>query len=146
MEKQLKNKRQILLIISSICALVFIRLFEDQLFYDPFLQFFKQDYKNKTLPDFEGVKLFFGILCRYSLNTIFSIAILYLLFKQIELVQFATKLYVVFFMGLLFAFFGLLYFSKQPDFLILFYIRRFLIQPLLLIFFIPAFYYQQLSK
>jgi exosortase F-associated protein len=65
MEKLLKNKRQILLIISSICALVFIRLFEDQLFYDPFLQFFKQDFKNKTLPNFEGVKLFLGILLRY---------------------------------------------------------------------------------
>ncbi|WP_396138044.1 exosortase F system-associated membrane protein [Flavobacterium sp.] len=146
MEKQLKNKGQILLIISSICALVFIRLFEDQLFYDPFLQFFKQDYKNKTLPNFEGVKLFLGILLRYSLNTIFSLAILYLLFKQKELVRFAMILYVVFFIGLLFAFFGLLYFSKQPDYLILFYIRRFIIQPLFLVLFIPAFYYQKLSK
>lgn len=146
MEKLLKNKRQILLIISSISALVFIRLFEDQLFYDPFLQFFKQDYKNKTLPNFEGVKLFLGILLRYSLNTIFSLAILYLLFKQKELVRFAMILYVVFFIGLLFAFFGLLYFSKQPDYLILFYIRRFIIQPLFLVLFIPAFYYQKLSK
>jgi exosortase F-associated protein len=146
MEKLLKNKRQILLIISSICALVFIRLFEDQLFYDPFLQFFKQDFKNKTLPNFEGVKLFLGILLRYSLNTIFSLAILYLLFKQKELVRFAMILYVVFFIGLLFAFFGLLYFSKQPDYLILFYIRRFIIQPLFLVLFIPAFYYQKLSK
>jgi exosortase F-associated protein len=126
--------------------LVFIRLFEDQLFYDPFLQFFKQDYKNKTLPNFEGVKLFLGILLRYSLNTIFSLAILYLLFKQKELVRFAMILYVVFFIGLLFAFFGLLYFSKQPDYLILFYIRRFIIQPLFLVLFIPAFYYQKLSK
>lgn len=140
------NKRKVLLLLGCAFGIVFIRLFEDQLFYDPFLQFFKQDFKNKTLPNFDGVKLFFGILFRYSLNTIFSLAILYLLFKQIELVRFATKLYVVFFIVLLFSFFGLLYFSKQPDFLILFYIRRFLIQPLLLILFIPAFYFQQISK
>ena len=140
------NKTKVLLLLGCAFGIVFIRLFEDQLFYDPFLQFFKQDFKNKTLPNFDGVKLFFGILFRYSLNTIFSLAILYLLFKQIALVRFATKLYVVFFIVLLFAFFGLLYFSKQPDFLILFYIRRFIIQPLFLVLFIPAFYYQQLSK
>lgn len=140
------NKSKVLLLLGCAFGIVFIRLFEDQLFYDPFLQFFKQDFKNKTLPNFDGVKLFFGILFRYSLNTIFSLAILYLLFKQIELVRFATKLYVVFFIVLLFSFFGLLYFSKQPDFLILFYIRRFIIQPLFLVLFIPAFYYQQLSK
>lgn len=140
------NKTKVLLLLGCAFGIVFIRLFEDQLFYDPFLQFFKQDFKNKTLPNFEGVKLFFGILYRYSLNSIFSLAILYILFKQIKLVRFATKLYIVFFTVLVFAFFGLLYFSEQSDFLILFYIRRFLIQPLLLILFIPAFYYQQISK
>ena len=140
------NKTKVLLLLGCAFGIVFIRLFEDQLFYDPFLQFFKQDFKNKTLPNFDGVKLFFGILFRYSLNSIFSLAILYILFKQIELVRFATKLYIVFFTVLVFAFFGLLYFSEQSDFLILFYIRRFLIQPLFLILFIPAFYYQQISK
>jgi len=140
------NKTKVLLLLGCAFGIVFIRLLEDQLFYDPFLQFFKQDFKNKTLPNFEGVKLFFGILFRYSLNSIFSLAILYILFKQIELVRFATKLYIVFFTVLVFAFFGLLYFSEQSDFLILFYIRRFLIQPLFLILFIPAFYYQQISK
>jgi exosortase F-associated protein len=140
------NKTKVLLLLGCAFGIVFIRLFEDQLFYDPFLQFFKQDFKNKTLPNFEGVKLFFGILFRYSLNSIFSLAILYILFKQIELVRFATKLYIVFFTVLVFTFFGLLYFSEQSDFLILFYIRRFLIQPLFLILFIPAFYYQQISK
>lgn len=140
------NKTKVLLLLGCAFGIVFIRLFEDQLFYDPFLQFFKQDFKNKTLPNFDGVKLFFGILFRYSLNSIFSLAILYILFKQIELVRFATKLYIVFFTVLVFTFFGLLYFSEQSDFLILFYIRRFLIQPLFLILFIPAFYYQQISK
>ncbi|WP_374707786.1 exosortase F system-associated protein [Flavobacterium sp. J372] len=33
--------------------------------------------------------------------------------------------------------------TEKPNLLALFYIRRFLIQPLFLILFIPAFYYQR---
>jgi exosortase F-associated protein len=139
------NKRKVLLLIGCAFGIVLIRLFEDQLFYDPFLQFFKQDFKNKTLPNFDVVKLFFGILFRYSLNTIFSLAILYLLFPQRSLLKFSTQLFVLFFVVLSLLFFGFLFFFT-PDYMILFYLRRFLIQPLLLILFIPAFYYQQLSK
>ena len=40
-------------------------------------------------------------------------------------------------------FFGYLNYTKNPNFMILFYIRRFLIQPLLLVLFIPAFFYQK---
>lgn len=139
------NKRKVLLLIGCAFGIVLIRLFEDQLFYDPFLQFFKQDFKNKTLPNFDVVKLFFGILFRYSLNTIFSLAILYLLFPQRSLLKFSTQLFVLFFVVLSLLFFVFLFFYT-PDYMILFYLRRFLIQPLLLILFIPAFYYQQLSK
>ncbi len=139
------NKRKVLLLIGCAFGIVLIRLFEDQLFYDPFLQFFKQDFKNKTLPNFDVVKLFFGILFRYSLNTIFSLAILYLLFPQRSLLKFSTQLFILFFVVLSLLFFVLLFFFT-PDYMILFYLRRFLIQPLLLILFIPAFYYQQLSK
>ena len=139
------NKRKVLLLIGCAFGIVLIRLFEDQLFYDPFLQFFKQDFKNKTLPNFDVVKLFFGILFRYSLNTIFSLAILYLLFPQRSLLKFPTQLFVLFFVVLSLLFFCFLFFFT-PDYMILFYLRRFLIQPLLLILFIPAFYYQQLSK
>ncbi len=139
------NKRKVLLLIGCAFGIVFIRLFEDQLFYDPFLEFFKQDFKNKTLPNFDGVKLFFGILFRYSLNTIFSLAILYLLFPQKSLLKFSTQLFVLFFVVLSLLFFGFLFFFT-PDYMIVFYLRRFLIQPLLLILFIPAFYFQQLSK
>ena len=39
--------------------------------------------------------------------------------------------------------FGLLHFSKHPDYLILFYIRRFLIQPLFFFYLSQHFYYQK---
>ena len=141
-----KHKFRISLLLLSLLGLIFIRAFESQLFYDPFLAFFKLDYQNKSLPDFDGISLFFGLLIRYVLNTLLSLGIIYLLFKQLPLVRFAMLLYALFFVVLIVLFFGLISFFEQPDYLILFYIRRFLIQPLFLVLFIQAFYYQQISR
>lgn len=142
----LKNKKSTLLLILSILGLICVRAFENQLFYDPFLQFFKIDYQNKPLPVFDSTKLFFGLFFRYMLNTLFSLAIIYLLFKQLQLVKFSAVLFGVLCAILLLLFFGLLHFFEQPDYLVLFYLRRFLIQPLFLVLFIPAFYYQHFTK
>ena len=141
-----KHKFRISLLLLSLLGLIFIRAFENQLFYDPFLAFFKLDYQNKSLPDFDGISLFFGLLIRYVLNMLLSLGIIYLLFKQLPLVRFAMLLYALFFVVLIVLFFGLISFFEQPDYLILFYIRRFLIQPLFLVLFIQAFYYQQISR
>jgi len=140
------NKTSVLLLFLSVLGLVLIRVFEDQLFYDPFLQFFKYVYQNKPLPIFDITKLAIGLLFRYSLNMLLSLGIIYLLFKQLYLVKFSAMLFIILFIVLMISFFGTLYFSEQSDYLVLFYLRRFLIQPLFLILFIPAFYYQQITK
>lgn len=142
----LKNKMRVFWLILCLFGLILVRAFEDQLFYDPFLQFFKDDYQNKPLPVFDTAKLFFGLFFRYVLNTLFSIAIIYLLFKQLQLVKFSAILFGILGVVLMVLFFGLLHFFEQPDYLILFYLRRFLIQPLFLVLFIPAFYYQHITK
>uniref|UniRef100_UPI0040473CDC exosortase F system-associated membrane protein n=3 Tax=Flavobacterium TaxID=237 RepID=UPI0040473CDC len=95
---------------------------------------------------FDGLKLFFGLFSRYLLNTLLSLGIIYLLFKQIQLVQFSAILFLVLFAILILLFYAVLFLSSQPDYLILFYLRRFLIQPIFLVLFIPAFYYQQIAK
>lgn len=146
LKKLIKHKFRIVLLLIALLGLVLVRAFENKLFYDPFLSFFKLDYQNKSLPSFENIPLFFGLFLRYVLNMVLSLVIIYSLFKQLPLVRFAMVLYCVFFVVLIVLFFGLLHFSEQPDYLILFYIRRFLIQPLFLVLFIPAFYYQQLSR
>lgn len=147
MIKEIRNdKKRILLLILAFSGLVFIRAFESQLFYDPFLQFFKYDYQNKPLPSFDTIKLFLGLFFRYVLNTFLSLGIIYLLFKQIHLVKFSALLFLGLFVILMLLFFMVLHFFKQPDYLALFYLRRFLIQPIFLVLFIPAFYYQQISK
>jgi exosortase F-associated protein len=142
----LKNKMRVFWLILSLLGLICVRAFEDQLFYDPFLQFFKYEYQNKPLPIFDATKLFFGLFFRYVLNTLFSLGIIYLLFKQLQLVRFSAILFGVLCAILMVLFFGLLHFFEQPDYLVLFYLRRFLIQPLFLVLFIPAFYYQHITK
>ncbi|MCV9926676.1 exosortase F system-associated protein [Flavobacterium sp. LS1R49] len=146
LNKLLQNKVRIISLIGLVLLLAIIRAFENQLFYDPFLSYFEGDYNKLPLPEFNSVKLFFGLLFRYSLNMILSLAIIYILFEEIDLVKFSTVLYVLFFIVLVIAFYSVLYFYTNKNNLILFYIRRFLIQPILILLFIPGFYYQKINK
>jgi exosortase F-associated protein len=126
-----------------VLLLALIRANEDILFYDPFLNYFKTDYHNLPLPKIQNVPLFFGLVFRYFLNTVLSLAMIYVLFKDIEAVKFASILYLVFFAVLVAVFFFVFSFFGEANKMTLFYIRRFLIQPIFLLLFLPAFYYQK---
>jgi exosortase F-associated protein len=130
----------------ALLLIICVRLFEDKLFYDPFLEFFKSDYQNKSLPDFDGFKLIFYLFLRYFVNTLLSIIVIYLLFLNKMHVKIASILYVFLFVLLVVIFSYLLFLSTQPNYLLLFYVRRFLIQPLLLLLLITAFYFQKLTS
>lgn len=146
LEKLLNNKIKAILLIALVLLLALVRAFENALFYDPFSDYFKNDYLNLPFPEFEGVVLFFGMTFRYFLNALISLAIIYVLFKDVKLTQFASVLYVIFFIILVSIFFLLITLSDQHHNFLLFYVRRFLIQPLFLLLFVPAFYYQKLQK
>ena len=126
-----------------VIALLLIRMFEKELFYDPFLDFFHGDTQNKIIPEFNTIKLFLGLLYRYFMNSMFTVLIVYFLFKDISIVKLTSFLLSLFFVVLIVIFFSLLHFSQSSDYLFVFYVRRFLIQPLFLILFVPAFYYQR---
>lgn len=142
----LQNKITFFGIIVLVILLALIRMFEKQLFYDPFLFYFEGDYMKLPLPEFDGLQLFFGLSFRFLLNTILSLGILYFLFKDREMIEFVSILYLFLFVVLIVAFFCILHFFKNQENLLLFYVRRFLIQPLFLILFVPAFYYQKLKN
>ena len=146
LEKLLNNKIKAILLIALVLLLALVRAFENALFYDPFSDYFKNDYLNFPFPEFDGVALFFGMTFRYFLNALISLAIIYVLFKDVKLTQFAGILYVIFFIILVSIFFILISFSDQHHNFLLFYVRRFLIQPLFLLLFVPAFYYQKLQN
>ena len=146
LNKLLQNKTSIFVVMLFVTLLVFVRAFEKQLFYDPFLVYFEGDYMELPLPEFDNLKLFFGLTFRFFLNAIFSLGILYFIFKDKEMISFVSILYLFLFVILIAAFFCMLHFFKNQENLLLFYVRRFLIQPLFVIVFIPAFYYQKLNN
>lgn len=142
----LKNKSTVLWSLCLIGLLVGIRLFEDQLFYDPFLAYFKSEYAHTKLPQFNVFKLFFSLGMRFYLNTVISLFLLYVVFKDTKMVKFSILLYMILGSILLISFLFVLNFFGEENKMTLFYLRRFLIQPLFILLFIPAFYYQKQVK
>ena len=143
LKKLFNHKIRIALALLLIVLLVLIRAYEDSLFYDPFLDYFKAQYYNLPLPKIENIQLILGFFFRYFLNTALSLALIYIMFKDIDAVKFASVLYLIFFVILLAAFFFILLNDGETHKMALFYIRRFLIQPIFLLLFLPAFYYQK---
>ena len=143
MQNELTSKKNLAIVGVLIFALILVRAFETKLFYDPFIEFFHGEIQNKPLQNYDGFKLFFGLFFRYLINSLITISIIYFLFKETSIVKLSSFLLLVFFGVLISALFLILNFSSQPDYLYVFYIRRFLIQPLFLILFVPAFYYQR---
>lgn len=140
----LKNRNQIAIIGVLIALLIAIRFFEEEIFYDPFLEFFKTDFQNKALPEYNSLRLYANLFTRYFLNAFFSVTILHVLFQDKNITKLSTLLFGLLFLILILLFaFELKY---TNDYLLLFYTRRFLIQPLFLILFIPAFYYQKMNQ
>ena len=142
----LRNKSKVLWSLFLILLLISIRVFEDQLFYDPFLNYFKSEFAHSKLPQFDFFKLFFSLGIRFYLNSVISLFLLYVIFKDTKIVKFSMLLYMVLGSVLMISFIFVLTFFGEESKMTLFYIRRFLIQPIFIMLFIPAFYYQKLSK
>ena len=124
-------------------VLVLIRVFEEQLFYDPYLAFFKNDYLYIDSPRQEVFKLTLYTSLRYILNTIISLGTLYVLFRDIGVLKFATLIYVIAYIILISLFLYFVINPRKEDYYLFFNTRRFLIQPLILLLLIPAFYYDR---
>lgn len=142
----LKNKKQIGYAVIIVLLLIAVRAFEHTIFYDPFLKYFKEEYAHLPFPQIQTVKLFFSLGFRYYLNSVLSIALLYVLFKDRKFTKFSILLYMILGSVLMISFFFVLQFFGEESKMTLFYIRRFIIQPIFLILFIPAFYYQKKIK
>ena len=143
LKKLFQNKGDILGIAFLIFGLISIRLFEEKLFYDPFLNYFREQSATLKFPKSNLFLLIVNLFFRYCANTFFSLAILWIIFKDKSLLRFTSFLYLLFFFILIIGFFVVLFFFDNSGKMVLFYIRRFLIQPLFLLLFIPAFYFQK---
>lgn len=142
-----RNRLKVGIALLLVFLLALVRIYENALFYDPFSYYFEGDYLNLTFPEYDNWKLFFSLTLRYFLNTFISLGILFVLFRDLDLTKFSAVLYALFFVILIAAFFALITYTGNENNFVIFYVRRFLIQPVFVLLFIPAFYYQKrLSK
>ena len=134
------------LIVVLFLMLILVRALVQPYFYDPLLDYFKHDYLNASIPELNFGAYFLNIYYRYFLNTVISLAIIYLVFDDKKALYFSVKFYVLAFAVLSLMLFILLKFNVTQNYLLTFYVRRFLIQPLFVFILLPAFYYQRLKS
>ncbi|MCT8340561.1 exosortase F system-associated protein [Flavobacteriaceae bacterium TK19130] len=137
----MKKGVTILSVFVLLIGLVTVRYFQNTLFYDPLLEFFNSEYVASQLPELEFGKLVSSLLFRYVLNMFLSLGVIWVVFRSKEVLRLSILVYVAFLIlfGGIFTFLLLQY---QPgQYLPLFYVRRLLIQPILLLLLIPAFYF-----
>lgn len=136
---------RIILILLLFAVLVGLRAFADVLFYDPLADFFRGDFQAQSLPEISILKLLGFTGLRYLITALISLAIIQLWFQN----KSKTLLAALVLAGVFILFCSLFWIQitlNQPQLQWLFYTRRILIQPLVLILLIPAFYYQMRLK
>ena len=133
----------ILLVILGIFGLIGVRMVEESLFYDPFLNYFQTADKNAQFPDFAWAKLIINYIFRFSLNLILSAFVVHLVFKNKEWTMQAVVLMVLVFAITFPIYLYCIHTKFEIGYLFSFYMRRFVIQPLILLLIIPLFYYRK---
>ncbi|MCW5518719.1 exosortase F system-associated protein [Aureitalea sp. L0-47] len=136
---------RIIAITVLVVGLILVRQFESDLFYDPLLEFFKIDHTTQALPEMEKGRLLLHLVFRFVLNTFLSLLILWFVFRDKSILKISSLLYAGLFVVLSITFIFLLNKSAEGDHMALFYVRRFLIQPLFLLLLLPAFYFHKRS-
>ena len=123
--------------------LVLVRMLEETFFYDPFMHFFQRCMCED--PEVFPGQWYFNVALRFLINTIISLAIIYVVFQNKAAVKFSALLYLILFVILFPLFIYLMEHVQKNDYLAVFYVRRFLVQPILILLLLPALYYQRLK-
>ncbi|MCY0975876.1 exosortase F system-associated protein [Chryseobacterium wangxinyae] len=131
------------LVFVGICGLVGVRMIEDSIFYDPFLNYFHEANKNVIFPEFEWGKLIVSHIFRFVLNLFFSCIIIQFLFKNKEWTVQGAVLITIIFAITFPIYLYCIYDRFEIGYLFSFYMRRFVIQPLILLLIVPLFYYRK---
>lgn len=142
MEKAIKVSA----IIFTLLGFIVIRLYEVDLFYDPFIQFYDSSYHDLKPPEFDLSALILNVSARYWLNSILSIVLIYMLFQKKSVFRFSLFFYLTAFLILLIVYLIIVNRLTPDLYLTFFYVRRFLIQPIFILLLLPAFYYQKLNR
>lgn len=137
------NKYIKFILIVVLVLLLFLVRANEAIFQDPFVAYFKLDYLTSERPDYSFGQLLLSHSIRYDINAIISLSILYVLFKDRDIIKFSLLCYIIAFLVLFPLYYYLLKDLNITNYQTAFYVRRFLIQPLLLLVLVPAFFYHK---
>ena len=132
-----------IIVFCSFLGLIFVRGLEDQIFYDPFLDYFKSADHNALFPNFVWGKLVLSYLFRFGLNLLFSLLIIHFIFQNLEWSKQSFYLILLVFVIVFPLYLWCISNRFQVGYLFSFYLRRFVIQPLTLLLLIAIFYYRK---
>ena len=141
----MSRSTRIIITIVLFGLLFLVRAYESELFYDPLILYFQNDYLYKPIPEINSWHLVVDMLFRYTINSLITIGIIYMIFRKKKLVKFAGFLLMSAFMVMIVIFSMLLRTDFESGYLFPFYIRRFIVHPVFLLILLPAFYYHRKS-
>jgi len=127
-----------------IIGLILVRKYEDSLFYDPFINYFRS-LGHFTFPEIDIAKFNASTMLRFAINTLLTVLIIWFIYWNRNYVRFSILVLIVSFIILLPLYNYLISTKFSSGELIFFYVRRFLIQPIFVLILIPCFYYQELQ-
>lgn len=131
------------LVFIGVIGLIVVRGVEENIFYDPFLGYFKSADHSAAFPEFVWGKLILSYLFRFLLNAFFSLWIFHFLFQNRDWTKQAAVLIALVFLIIFPIYLYCIYDQFQFGYLFSFYVRRFVIQPLTVVLIIPIFYYRK---
>lgn len=143
LSKLWSHKIELLLVFVLTLLFVLIRVYQKTLFYDPFLTYFEYDYLYKPFPKYDSKLLYLNLIYRFGLNSLVSIGVIYVFFKNKSFLKLSILVYLTSLMILLLLFYIVVNSTTYSNYQYLFYVRRFLIQPLHVMLLVPAFYFQK---
>ena len=132
-----------ILVFIGILGLISVRFLEDKIFYDPFLNFFKGDFRVAQIPEFETFKLIVSHVFRFLLNLFFSAMVVHFMFLNKKWTLQAIALMTIAFLFFFPIYLWCLFSKMEIGYLFTFSVRRFVIQPIVLLLVIPIFYYRK---
>lgn len=130
-------------VLLGISGLIGIRVLESQLFYDPFLEYFKYSGEGKIFPEINWWSMTASYVFRFLLNLICSLVVIQFLFRKKAWTLQAGVLILLVFVIVFPIYLICIHNQFEIGEMFVFYIRRFVIQPLTLLLIIPSFYYRK---
>ncbi len=129
----------------GIIGLVFVYILQRLLFYDPFVDFIYNPISD-NYPELSTGKYIMSKLLRFVLNDGFAIAIIYGFFGLGKYVKFAALIFLVGLLILLPAYLIMVIFFYPETYSFLNHLHRLVLNPVLMMLLIPAFYAQKTEE